>query len=197
MRWNRSLVLLVASVGDTRVLWTFSSSTCSKRINGAVNVQHLRFQQEMFRHGNHDLTAVTAVTAVAVDSRKSTLQKFMEHLASVTLSLRRCSRNLCQVTQVVCQMAMEMVCICGKKNSDLPLLCPPVGSDMASRGLFQAMEKLKTPQFRLVDFFALGQGMPEEVGSGIGGFGSALLNPNRNPNDPQMEFVCVCGRWFP
>ena len=29
----------------------------------------------------------------------------------------------------------------------------------------QAMEKLKTPQFRLVDFFALGQGMPEEVGS--------------------------------
>ena len=122
MRWNRSLVLLVASVGDTRVPWTFSSSTCSKRINGAVNVQQQRFQQEMFRHGNHDLTAVTAV---AVDYRKSTLQKLMEHLASVTLSLPRCSRNLCQVTQVVCQMAMEMVCICGKKNSDLPLLCPP------------------------------------------------------------------------
>jgi hypothetical protein len=40
---------------------------------------------------------------------------------------------------------------------------------MASHGLstlsLQAMEKLKTPQFRLVDFFALGQGMPEEVGS--------------------------------
>ena len=80
-------------------------------------MQQLRFQQEMFRHGNHDLTAVTAVTAVAVDSRKSTLQKFMEHLASVTLSLPRCSRNLCQVTQVVCQMAMEMVCICGKKTA--------------------------------------------------------------------------------
>ena len=120
MRWNCSLVLLVASVGDTRVLWTFSSSTCSKRINGAVNVQQQRFQQEMFRHGNHDLTAVTAV---AVDYRKSTLQKLMEHLASVTLSLRRCSRNLCQVTQVVCQMAMEMVCICSKKKTATCLCC--------------------------------------------------------------------------
>ena len=82
-------------------------------------------------------------------------------------------------------MALELVCISREKERPAfaVSLCRIQKGSREAHGFhgrapkphghcFQAMEKLKSPEFRLVDFFALGQGMPEEVfelGPGLGG----------------------------